>query len=107
MSEIKLNFTKDEVYADFEDAHVSYEQKLQQDWLTLHNEFLTARQTIARLMEDAEELATIVKAVQETNNEVGIGGEFSNKLMSHALDVHNALVHEVERRRRVFPYRWS
>mgnify|MGYP007071644920 CR=1 FL=1 len=36
MKDLKLNFTKDEVYADFEDAPVSYEQELQQDLLTLH-----------------------------------------------------------------------
>ena len=53
---MKLNFTKDEVYADFEDAPVSYEQKLQQDWLTLHNELFTARQTIQKLIKAGNKL---------------------------------------------------
>lgn len=39
MSELKLNYTKDEVYADFEDTPISYVQKLLQDWLSLYSAY--------------------------------------------------------------------
>ena len=56
---MKLNFTKDEVYADFEDAPVSYQQKLQQDVLALHVR-VEAQTTLIEQMEEALRTAQIM-----------------------------------------------
>ena len=56
---MKLNFTKDEVYTDFEDAPVSYQQKLQQDVLALHVR-VEAQTTLIEQMEEALRTAQIM-----------------------------------------------
>lgn len=46
MSELKLNYTRDEIYADFEDMPFSYEQQLLQDWLSLYDTLADLRQRV-------------------------------------------------------------
>lgn len=49
---MKLNFTREEVYADYEDAPKSYTKELQQDWLTYANE-VEAQATLIEQLEKA------------------------------------------------------
>lgn len=66
----KLKFTKDEVYADFEDAPISYNQQLLQDWLTMHSQLSNLNNKLCEALDEMQDYYRyyVSNSNPETNN---------------------------------------